>query len=505
MTHSTSELLLQIRNICKQYPGVKALDDVTFDVHAGEIHCLVGENGAGKSTLLGILAGAVARDSGDILIDGIPVDISSPREAQRQGIAIIHQEFMLVPELSVAENIFLGHEPVRGFPRFIERRRMTEESEAILHQLDERVPVSAPVKSLSAAHAQLVEIAKALSHRVRILALDEPTACLTEKETANLFQILSRLRSSGVGIMYVSHRLDEIMQIADRVTILRDGKKIQTSPISSLDKHAMIRLMVGREIDSEQKPPGAFRESEILKIENLSTQALRSVSLTVRRGEVFGIAGLVGSGRSELARAIFGADKRQSGAITLDGVRIDPRSPRDAIAAGIALLTEDRNRLALVMGMSVAENISLANLRALLRGPFIRSQKERTIARSFVDQLHIRPPDINRPVHHLSGGNRQKVVLARWLFNASRVIMFDEPTVGIDIAVRFEIYSLIHRLAQEGKGIIVISSDLSELTGLCDRIAVMCQGVMTGILSHAEATQERIMTLATRHSSHASP
>ena len=489
--------LLHMQHIRKHYPGVLALDDVSFELHAGEVHCLLGENGAGKSTLMKVLSGAQLKDAGAILIDGAEVVIHSPADSRRHGIGMIYQDFKLVPELSVAENIYLGSEPRKGNSPFIDFQRMYGDANNVLAQLGEHIDVKAMVSTLSIAHRQLVEIAKALSKNVRILALDEPSAALTGKELKNLFQVLRRLKSEGVGVIYISHRLEEIFEIGDRVTILRDGKFVHTAAIAEVDRRSLVRWMVGRELEQEYPRVQLTRGNEILGVENVSCGILRDISVSVCRGEIFGFAGLIGAGRTELARVIFGADQKESGKMFLDGNEIHPRSPREAIDLGIGLLTEDRNKYGLIMQMNVRENITLSNLRELTAGVFVNRSKERTTAMEFSDKLRIKTPSVEQEVDHLSGGNRQKVVLARWLFTKSKVLLFDEPTAGVDVGVKYEIYNLMNNLAAEGVGVIVISSDLPELLGICDRIAVMCEGRITGILSRNEATQEKIMMLAT--------
>lgn len=489
--------LLRLEGICKQYPGVRALDDVTVELRSGEVHCIVGENGAGKSTLIKILSGAIQKDGGQILIDGARATIDSPMDALRQGIAIIYQDFKLVPELSVGENIFLGKEPIHKTMPFIDYGSMHRNARAQLLQLGEEIDTTLAVSTLSAAQQQIVEIAKALSQRVRILAFDEPSAALTERELLKLFAIIRRLTSEGVGIMYISHRLDEIFEIGDRVTVLRDGRVINTSPIDMVNKKSLIQLMVGRKLEDEFPNVALTRGEEILRVENISAGILRNIHFSLHRGEILGFAGLVGAGRTEIARIIFGADVKEKGSIFLDGKEIRPRSPREAIDVGIGLLTENRNRLGLITDMKVAENISLSSLDGLLKGPFLDKVKEVQNARRFVEQLHIKTPDVDEPVENLSGGNRQKVILARWLATKSKVLIFDEPTAGIDVGAKYEIYLLMKKLAQDGVGVIMISSELPELLGLCDRIIVMHDGRITGELDRDEATQEKIMALAT--------
>ena len=489
--------LLRLKDISKQYPGVRALDGVGFELNAGEVHCLVGENGAGKSTLMKILSGALSKDSGEIIIDGKKVEIHSPSDALKFGIGIIYQDFKLVPELSVAENIFLGKEPVQTRVPFIDYAAMHRSARLQLAQLGEELDTTVPVRTLSVAQQQIVEIAKAISQKVTVLALDEPSAALTERELINLFTIIRRLTSEGVGIIYISHRLEEIFQIGDRVTVLRDGKVVNTSPVAEADRKSLIRWMVGRELEDEYPRFGLTRGEEIFRVENIQAGILSGVNFSLYRGEILGFAGLVGAGRTELARVIFGADTKESGRMFLRGKEIAPRSPREAIDLGIGLLTEDRNRLGLIPEMNVIENISLSSLGDLLRGPFLDTSKETESVQVLIEQLRIKTPHGREPVENLSGGNRQKVILARWLLTNSKMLIFDEPTAGIDVGAKYEIYSLIGKLAGEGVGIVLISSDLPELLGVCSRIIVMHDGCITGELQRGEATQEKIMALAT--------
>jgi ribose transport system ATP-binding protein len=467
--------LLEMRGITKRYPGVLALGGVDFTLQAGEVNCLVGENGAGKSTLIKVLSGAVIKDGGSIQVGGQDAHLASPADAQRLGIGVIYQDFKLVPALSVAENILLGSEPVRGRTPIIDRKVMAERASAALGQLGESIDTATPVGHLSVAQQQMVEIAKALTRNVRILAMDEPTAPLTERETESLFEV------------------------GDRVTVLRDGTLVHTCRIGEIDRRGLIRKMVGRELESEYPRVELERGAELLRLENLTSDRVTDVNLTLYRGEILGLAGLVGAGRSELARLVFGADRRTGGRIFLGRKEIAPTSPHQAIREGIGLLTEDRNRYGLIMQMSVRENISLANLRAVLTGPFIDRMKEETTARKLADDLRIKAPGTGVLVETLSGGNRQKVVLARWLNTKARVLIFDEPTAGIDVGVKYEIYMLINRLAEQGIGVIVISSDLPELLGICHRVAVMCEGRLTGIVEGADATEETVMTYAHRN------
>ncbi len=490
-------MLLRLTHITKTFPGAIALDDVDLEVAAGEIHCLVGENGAGKSTLMNILAGVVQSDAGTIEFDGRSCSIASPSDAFSLGIGMIHQDFKLVPEMTAAENILLGREPHSRRTRIIDRGAMRRSAVAILADLGEDIDPDTPVRELGSARRQIIEIAKALSRDVRLLILDEPTAALTDRETENLFVMLRRLRSRGAAIIYISHRLGEIFEIGDRVTVMRDGRRVDTCDVAGVDTAALIRMMVGRElVDVHPKQPVPIGDT-LLEVRNVCSAVLRDVSFTLRRGEVLGVAGLIGSGKIELSRLLFGADRMEAGEVLLDGRRFSPASPHDAIADGVALLTEDRNHLGLMQNMTIRENISLSSLDTLLRGPFIDRGAERRTAAGLADQLRLKPRDTGQPVGALSGGNRQKVILARWLATQARLYIFNEPTAGIDVGAKYEIYMLMNRLAGEGLGIICFSSDLPELLGISDRIAVMCDGHIAGILDRESATQEAIMHLAT--------
>jgi ribose transport system ATP-binding protein len=489
--------LLEMMNISKQYPGVLALDDVSFDLKRGEIHCLLGENGAGKSTLMKILSGALKKDSGKILIENNEVLYHTPSEAQHLGIGIIYQDFKLIPELTAADNIFLGSEMIKNSFSFLDKKKMSELAQQAFDELGENIPVNMPIFKLSVAQRQMVEIAKALNRKIKILAMDEPTAPLTTSEIENLFKVINKLKSQGVGIIYISHRLEEVFEIGERATVLRDGKKISTVNVHDTNIKELIQLMVGRELAGEFPEHSARPGDEILKLENINCGKLRNINLKLSQGEILGIAGLVGAGRSELARVIFGADKIESGKIFLSGIERNFKSPKDAINSGIALLTEDRNLYGLFMERNIRENISISNLSPLMNGIFIDKVKEKSVVENYFNQLKIKAPSQETKVENLSGGNRQKVVLARWLHTNSKVIIFDEPTAGIDVGVKYEIYNLINNLVEDGIGVIVISSELPELIGISDRIVVMCEGRITGSLQKSEFTQEKILDFAT--------
>ena len=491
----TTTPLLEMNGIEKSFPGVRALSGVNLKLYRGEVLALMGENGAGKSTLIKTLGGAHQPDAGTITIDGKRVLLSSPTAAIEAGIGVIYQEFNLIPALTAWENIFLGRERT-GF--FVARKEERSRAAELFQQLGVTIPLDVPCQQLSVAQRQLVEIAKALSQNVRILVMDEPSAALTPQEVEKLFTIIRDLQSQGIGIIYISHRLDEIFEIADTITILRDGQYVGHAPAKEMTRDQMIEMMVGRSIENEFPKVAAEIGDARLVVTGLSRgDAVRNVSFAVRRGEVLGITGLVGAGRTELVRLIFGADRRDSGSITLDGERLKIRSPQDAIHAGICLLTEDRKSQGLVLCRSVRENFGLPNLPQFSFFGAVKQREERTRFGEYVNLLSIRIPHQEQLVRNLSGGNQQKVVLAKWLQQNAKVLIFDEPTRGIDVGARHEIYQLMNRLAAEGTSIIMISSELPEVLGMSDRILVMHEGRLTGeITDMATATQEQIMEMA---------
>ncbi|HPO12976.1 MAG TPA: sugar ABC transporter ATP-binding protein [Candidatus Hydrogenedentes bacterium] len=493
-----SEYILEMRDVTKRFPGVLALDKAHLKLRPGDVHCLLGENGAGKSTMMKILAGAQPADSGEILIDGTAVQILSPHHAQELGISMIYQEFNLSPYLSVAENIFLGREPRLGKSPFIDWKRMYNDSREILKRIRVDLDVRRPVNELSVAQQQMVEIAKALSVKAKIIVMDEPSATLTEHELAALFDLIRTLRSDGIGLIYISHRLEEVFEIGDQVTVMRDGQHVATKPVSELNREEIIRMMVGRELTEEYPKEFFTRGEERLRVEGLGREgAFSDVSFSLYTGEIVSLTGLVGAGRTEVARAIFGADKITAGRIFLDGKPVEVRSPQDAIKYGIGLLTEDRKNQGLVLGMTVRENTTLASLKKLVKRLFINRKEERSVAEQYVRELQIKTPSVEQVVQNLSGGNQQKVVLAKWLFTQSRVLIFDEPTRGIDVGAKAEIFKLMNALIKKGVAILMISSELPEVLGMCDRVLVMHEGRLAGELTREEASQERIMRLAT--------
>ncbi|MFM8578468.1 MAG: sugar ABC transporter ATP-binding protein [Planctomycetaceae bacterium] len=493
---TASPPLLAIKGIEKSFPGVRALRGVDLHLHAGEVLALLGENGAGKSTLIKVLGGAHTADAGAIEIDGRAEEIASPQQSRSAGIAVIHQEFTLIPALSPPENIFLGQERSRaGFvSRGDERRRAGE----IFDRLGVTLDLDAPCSRLSTAQQQLVEIAKALVSDPRIIVMDEPTAALTPAEVSGLFGIIRELKERGIAVIYVSHRLDEIFAIADRVVVLRDGGNVGGEPIDRIDRSRLIGLMVGRTLADEYPRRRVVLGPPRLTVRGLRRgRSVRGVSFEARAGEILALAGLVGAGRTETLRLIFGADRREEGEILLDGRRLDIRSPRDAIAAGIGLLTEDRKLEGLVLGLPVRENFALSNLSRFSRSGFVDSARERAAFARHIDPLRIRVPRQEEPTFNLSGGNQQKVVLAKWLERDCEVLMFDEPTRGIDVGGRHEIYLLMNELAARGKAIVMVSSELPEVLGMADRILVLHDGRVTGeIVNGPGVTQEDVMGLA---------
>jgi rhamnose transport system ATP-binding protein len=496
--------VLEMVHVSKQFGATLALDDVSLELRHGEIHALLGENGAGKSTLIKIMTGVQRQDSGEILIAGAPVRVTSSQDAQRLGVAAIYQEPMIFPDLSVAENIFIGH---RDRGKIVDRRRMEREAREVLARLDVRLDVGEPARGLTLAEQQTVEIAKAISLDVRVLIMDEPTASLSAHEVQRLFRIVHTLRQQGVAILFISHRMEEVFEIADRITILRDGRWISTTPRAELTPATAISRMVGREVRElfrrERRQPGPLR----LSVRGLHREgAFQDVSFDLRAGEVLGFAGLVGARRTDVGLALFGIAPADGGEITLDGTPVTVTNPRDAMALGIAYSTEDRRQLGLVMPLSIAANVSLPSLpRFLSPAGMVRRAEERATAEAFRQRLSIRAASVDTPAASLSGGNQQKVVISKWLETNPKVMILDEPTRGIDVGAKVEVHQLIDDLAARGMAIILISSDLPEVLAMSDRILVMREGRQMAIFDHHEASQERVLSAAMGQSGEIDP
>src|SRR5579863_2256391 len=492
--------LISIQKLSKSFPGVRALSDVQFELMAGEVHALMGENGAGKSTLMKILAGVYQKDSGEILYNGQPVEFASPRASQAMGVGIIHQELQLMNHLTVAQNIFIGREPRGRFGLLLDEDKLNAQATEILARMHLKLDPRAMVGSLTVAKQQMVEIAKALSFDSRVLIMDEPTAALNEAEIAELFRIIRELKSRGVGIVYISHKMDELKRISDRVTVLRDGEYVATVITETTSVEAIIKMMVGRTLTEAAPSERSGPQGEVaLEVKNLNSGPLvRDVSFSLRKGEILGFAGLMEIGRTEVARAVFGADRPTSGEIFVHGAKASIKTPEQAVALGIGYLSEDRKRFGLAVGMDVESNVVMSNLQKFLSfGFFLRKLAIRETASRFISLLNIRTPSPTQEVRLLSGGNQQKIVVAKWLARDCEILFFDEPTRGIDVGAKSEIYKLLRALANQGKAIVMISSELPEILRMSDRIVVMCEGRITGELSAKDATQESIMHLAT--------
>ena len=494
---------MEMRGIVKRFGGVPVLLGVEFDLRRGEVHALVGENGAGKSTLMKILGGVHRADAGEIWLDGQRLECASPREAARCGIALIHQELSLVPNMSVAENVMLGREPVTRWGR-LDRRHMEREARRWLAELEVELDVRAPVEEFGIGMQQLIEIAKALSLQTRVLVMDEPTSALTEQDAQRLFRIIGRLKATGVGVIYISHKLEEIYRVADRITVLRDGARIGTEAASRLPQARMIEWMVGRRVDQFFPSHGARVGDELLRVEGFTLRSpvtgrplFADVSLAVRAGEIVGLGGLMGSGGSYLLEAMFGRYGRvDGGRLWVAGREVDEFSPAASLARGVALLTSDRKATGLVLPLPVLDNMTLASLRRLVTRGWLSRRREQQAARPMVDRLRIRLQDLAQEVSTLSGGNQQKVLFARWLLTDPRVFLLDEPTRGVDVGAKSEIYELMHRWTEEGRAILLISSELPELLAMSDRIVVLHRGRVTAELDRGEATEERVMAAA---------
>lgn len=488
--------ILEMNNINKRFYGVQALKNVDFSVKRGEVHALVGENGAGKSTLMKILSGAYKKDSGTITFDGEKITNLSPTLVQNLGISIIYQEFNLVPGISIAENIYLGREPLKK-SGLVDWSKLNELTAELLARLDLEISPDTLISKLSVAQQQFVEIAKALSFGAKLIIMDEPSATLTPKELDRLFEIVEELKSKDVSIIYISHQLDEIFDIGDRFTVLRDGENVGTDKVKNVDKDKIIKMMVGREVDNTFPVKDSEIGEVVLEVNNLNKEGvLNDISFNLHRGEILGIAGLVGSGRTELVRALYGADLKDNVDVKLYGKSVNINSPRDSIEKGIGLLPEDRKQQGLVLEQSVKNNVSLSNLNSLVKNIFIDNVSEGKHVNKYIDRMNIKTPSLSTLVKSLSGGNQQKVVIAKWLFTDSDIFIFDEPTRGIDVGAKFEIHLLMNELTKNGKSIIMISSELPEIVGMSDRVLVMYKGSINGEFKKGNLDQEKIMKSA---------
>ena len=490
--------LVEMSGIEKRFPGVHALKNIQFDLLEGEVHALMGENGAGKSTLMKILSGVYTRDSGIVRVNGNDAAFNGPRDAQDKGIGIIHQELSLMNDLNVAQNIFIGREPKTRLG-LLDEGALNREAEAIFRDMNVAIDVRATVGNLTIARQQMVEIAKALSYRSRILIMDEPTAALNDAEVEELFEIIRKLKSEGVGIVYISHKMNEIKRISDRITVMRDGEYVGTCISDDTPISTIISMMVGRDLEQQEAVQVGSDDAPVaLQVNGLKRgRFVRDVSFNVKKGEILGFAGLMGAGRTEVARVIFGADSREAGEIFVNGKQLDIRSPADAVSAGIGYLSEDRKHFGLILGMNVRSNIAMASINRFAGfGGVLNDTQMAESAQSYIKKLGIRTPSDKQEVRLLSGGNQQKVVIAKWLLRDCDILIFDEPTRGVDVGAKSEIYRILNELAAEGKAIIVISSELPEVLRLSHRIAVMCEGRLTGFLP-AQSSQEEIMRLAT--------
>ncbi len=490
------EVLAELRNISKSFPGVKALDNVSFDIRAGEVHALLGENGAGKSTLMKILSGVYIKDEGQLFVGGKEVEFAKPKDAQLAGIGIVHQELNLCRHLTVAENISLGNEPSHG--GLLSTKVIKQTARDVLKRLDLDLDPDTIVGHLPVSKQQMVEIAKVLATDAKVIIMDEPTSALTDKEIEELFRIINLLKSQGHGIIYISHRLEELQYITDRITIMRDGQYITTMNFKDTNLEEIIGKMVGRSLEEKFPHVECKRGDEVLKVKHICSDqdvAVKDVSFTAYRGEIIGFAGLMGAGRTELMRAIFGAEKK-TGEIFVNGKEVKIHSPGDAINAGIVMAPEDRKKDGLCLRMTVKENMTLPNLSVVNKGMLLKDSKERKVTEDMVKSLRIKTPTINQKVINLSGGNQQKIVVGKWLVRDAQVVIFDEPTRGIDVGAKVEIYNLMNELKKQGIGVIFVSSELPEVLGMADRVLVMAEGVLTADLRKEDTNQEEIMKYA---------
>ncbi|MEM1483574.1 sugar ABC transporter ATP-binding protein [Oscillospiraceae bacterium PP1C4] len=492
-----AKMILQLQHITKTYPGVVALNDITLDIMQGEIHALVGENGAGKSTLIKTCSGAVIPDSGKIVVEDKEFTSITPKLSEENGIAVIYQEFNLVGELSVAENIFLGKAIRKGIA--IDKKAMAKKSKAIFEQLNIDIDPNELVSNLTVGYQQIVEIAKAISQNARILIMDEPSAPLTKSEVTHMFDMVDKLKEAGVTIIYISHRLDEIFRLSDRVTVMRDGEKIKTLNTCETNIDELVTLMVGRELKGTfPVRESSVRDDILLEVCNLNGNGVKDISFQLHKGEILGFAGLMGAGRTELSEILFGVKPKSSGKIVFNGKEISPKTPRQAIDYGIALVPEDRKKQGVLLDISIKKNISMAILKKISKFSLVDKKKEEQIAQEYRNELKIKTPSLEQLVKNLSGGNQQKVILAKWMASQPELIIFDEPTRGIDVGAKYEIYKLINHLVASGKTIILISSEMEELIGMSDRIIVLSEGRMTGKIEKSEFSQELIMSYASK-------
>lgn len=485
--------ILKMENVSKSFPGVKALDKVNLTVYENEVMALLGENGAGKSTLMKILSGVHEKDGGEIFLEGEPLEVMSPKDATDKGIAIIHQELNLIPYLTVYENIFLGRELKTSIGR-LDKKEMIKQTREILERLKVDIKPRTLVNSLSIAQQQMVEIAKALSLDAKIIIMDEPTDTLTDQEVDSLFEIIHELKRQGKGLVYISHRLKEVFEICDRLTVLRDGQFIGEKLVAEVDEAEIIRLMVGRTLDEQFPYIETNYKEEVLKVENLNNEYVKDLSFNLRKGEILGISGLVGAGRTELAKTLYGYYKKESGSIILNDEELNLNSPKSALDKGIVYVSEDRKADGLILGMDITSNITISSLEKFKTGLGLSRKKEQKVAGEYRDKINIKTPSLSQKVQNLSGGNQQKVAIAKSLLTDPEVLILDEPTRGVDVGAKREIYDLLNEIKKEGRSIIMISSEMPEILGMSDRILVMHDGELKGELSREEASQEKIMS-----------
>ena len=493
-----NEVILQMKDIEKRFAGVHALKGVQFELRAGEVHALMGENGAGKSTMIKVLCGIHKRDGGEIVYFGEPVHFNGIADSQKVGISVIHQELNMMNHLTVAQNIFIGREPRKG--PFIDDAKMVEDARALFAKIGVKIDPTVQLGTLTVGKQQMVEIVKAVSHDCKLLVLDEPTAALTQPEVEELFKIMNDLKAKGIGMIYISHRMDEITRISDRVTVMRDGEYVDTVDTATVTKDDIVKMMVGRVIYGEQKAASEVAPDApvVLEVKNLNAgKEVKNVDFNLRKGEILGFAGLMGAGRTEVARALYGADPRQTGEIYINGELVNIKTPEQAVKHGICYLSEDRKRYGLMLDKSVTENTTIASVDTFIHSGLISDNEMKISSAEYNEKLRTKTPSMEQLLKNLSGGNQQKVIIARWLMKNCDIFIFDEPTRGIDVGAKSEIYNLMDDLAKQGKSIIMISSELAEVLRMSDRILVMCEGRKTGELDIAEATQENIMKLAT--------